>query len=73
DVSVPSLVIENSADDACTPSHAARIVAGFKRITPEFHRIQGATHYYMGQSDKLAEAVAHIRGWLSRTGLIADH
>ena len=29
DITVPALVVENLADDACTPSHAARIKAGF--------------------------------------------
>ena len=29
-VSVPALVIENGADDACTPSHTRRIVDGFR-------------------------------------------
>lgn len=72
DISVPALVIENTADDACTPSHATRIAAGFKKVTPEFHRVVGATHYYMGQNDKLAEAIGLVRGWLERTGLLVE-
>jgi pimeloyl-ACP methyl ester carboxylesterase len=66
DVTKPVLVIENSADDACTPSHAARIVAGFKQVTPEFHRIQGATHYYLGQTDKLMQSVGLVMAWMAR-------
>jgi pimeloyl-ACP methyl ester carboxylesterase len=69
-VRVPALVVENSADDACTPSHAARILAGFTHVTPEFRRIEGATHYYLGQRDKLAEAVACVTDWMSRQGLL---
>jgi pimeloyl-ACP methyl ester carboxylesterase len=67
-ISVPALVIENSADDACTPSHAARIVAGFQNVKPQFHRIEGATHYYLGQRDKLAEAVGLVCNWLKNQG-----
>lgn len=67
-VSVPALIVENSADDACTPSHAARIRAGFTRTTPDSHRIEGANHYYLGQKDKLAEAVATVQTWLAKQG-----
>lgn len=70
DVSVPALVIENFADDACTPSHAARILAGFTQVTPEFHRIMGATHYYLGQANKLAEATRLVIDWLGRNGFL---
>ena len=68
DISVPALVIENMADDACTPSHAARIVAGFTHVKPDFHQIDGATHYYLGQPDKVAQAVAIVRNWMGQCG-----
>lgn len=71
DITVPALVVENSADDACTPSHAARILAGIGHDDKEFHRIDGATHYYIGQPDKLAEAVSLVSGWLQRKNLLA--
>jgi pimeloyl-ACP methyl ester carboxylesterase len=64
DITVPALVIENMADDACTPSHAARIKAGFTQVTPSFHQIDGASHYYMGQPDYAAIAVGHVIDWL---------
>jgi pimeloyl-ACP methyl ester carboxylesterase len=70
-IAVPALVVENTADDACTPSHAARIRAGFKAVTPEFHRIEGATHYYFGQPDKLAEAAGIVMDWMARHGFRA--
>jgi pimeloyl-ACP methyl ester carboxylesterase len=70
-ITVPALVVENTADDACTPSHAARIVAGFTKTTPEFHQIRGATHYYLQQNDKLAEAARLVIGWLARQGMLA--
>lgn len=71
DISVPVLVIQNSADDACTPSHAARLFVGVKHADKEFHEVKGATHYYIGQPDKMAESVAIVSGWLSKKGLLA--
>ena len=71
DISVPVLVVENTADDGCTPSHAARLFNGVQHDDKEFHRIEGATHYYIGQPDKAAEAVKVIVDWLQRKGLLA--
>jgi pimeloyl-ACP methyl ester carboxylesterase len=68
DISVPALVVENMADDACTPSHAARIRAGFTQVTPDFHQIDGATHYYLGQPDKVATAVGIVKSWMAQHG-----
>ncbi len=70
DISKPVLVIENGADDGCTPSHAARLFKGVKHDDKEFHRIEGATHYYIGQPDKAAEAVGVIGNWLRQKGLL---
>jgi pimeloyl-ACP methyl ester carboxylesterase len=71
DVTVPALVVENSADDACTPSHAARIRAGFTQVAPAFHRIEGATHYYLGQTEALKAALKVVLGWMSAHGFLA--
>jgi pimeloyl-ACP methyl ester carboxylesterase len=70
DITVPALVIENMADDACTPSHAARIRAGFQRVTPAYHRIDGAGHYYAGQPEKVAEAVQLITSWMGENDFL---
>jgi alpha-beta hydrolase superfamily lysophospholipase len=70
DVTVPVLVIQNSADDGCAPSHAARLFAGVQHDDKEFHEVKGATHYYIGQPDKMAEAVAIVKNWLERKGLL---
>ena len=69
-ITVPALILENSADDACTPSHAARIKAGFTRVTPAFRRVEGANHYYLGQRAQLAEAVTVIQEWLTKQGFL---
>jgi alpha-beta hydrolase superfamily lysophospholipase len=67
-VSVPAMVVENSADDACTPSQTQRIYASLGTADKELHRIEGATHYYLGQPDRLAEATRVCSDWLARKG-----
>ena len=67
-ISVPALVVGNSADDACTPSHTERLFAAVAQVGPEMHIVQGAAHYYAGQPDKLAEAVGEVTSWLARNG-----
>jgi alpha-beta hydrolase superfamily lysophospholipase len=69
-ITVPALVVENSADDACTPSHAQRIWEGLTNTDRERATIQGATHYYLGQPDKMAEAVGVVGDWLRRKGFV---
>ncbi|GAB2826161.1 alpha/beta fold hydrolase [Actinocorallia aurea] len=70
DVTVPVLVIGNSADDACTPSHTRRLFDGFTQADKTFHEVPGATHYYLGpdQRPQLREAVSVIGRWLSERG-----
>ncbi len=65
-IECPMLVIENSADDACTPSHAARLMAAASACEIEHHVIQGANHYYFGQPELCAEAAAKVKDWLAR-------
>jgi pimeloyl-ACP methyl ester carboxylesterase len=67
-ISVPVLVIGNSADDACTPSHTERLYACVAQVERELHIVQGATHYYAFQPDKLAEAAGVVKDWLVRRG-----
>ena len=65
-IECPMLVIENSADDACTPSHAARLMAAASACDIEHHVIQSANHYYFGQPELCAEAAAKVKDWLVR-------
>lgn len=67
-ISVPVLLIENSADDGCLPHHNRRFLAALKSET-EHRVIEGANHYYFGQPDQAAEAVGVIKAWLARRGL----
>ncbi|MFY0400883.1 alpha/beta hydrolase family protein [Brevundimonas naejangsanensis] len=66
-ISVPMLVIENSADDACTPSHAARLMAAAVNAPQTHAVIKGANHYYSGQPDKAAEGAAVFVEWIKTT------
>ncbi len=70
DITVPVLVIGNTADDACTPSHTRRLFEAVGHDDKELHEIAGATHYYAGpdQADKLAQAVGVVTDWLARHG-----
>lgn len=69
-VSVPMLVVENSADDACTPGHAAQLMAA-ATATPALahHVVAGANHYYFGQPEHASEAARIVRNWLVERGL----
>ena len=68
-ISVPALVIGNTADDACTPSHTHRLFEAFRHSNKTLKEVKGANHYYFGQNDKLAEAVGYCRDWLSQQNL----
>lgn len=63
-VTVPMLVIEHGADDACTPSHAARLMAAANKAPQQHHVIAGAEHYLIGQPDKTKEGVQLFADWL---------
>ena len=62
------LVVNNTADDACTPSHAQRLYDGVRHDDKELHQIQGATHYYQGQPEQATQAVGVVKDWLLRKG-----
>ena len=68
-ISVPALVIGNSADDACTPSHTHRLFDAFEHSNKTLKEVKGANHYYFGQNDKLAEAVGYCHAWLDQQKL----
>ena len=74
DVAVPTLVIGNLADDACTPSHTRRLFEALGNPDKEMHEIPGANHYYAGpdQRETLKQAVGIITDWLGRHGFSGD-
>ena len=65
-ISVPVLVVQNSADDGCTPSHTRRIFEGVRHSDKELYLVSGANHYYMGQPDKANDAVGAVLDWMRR-------
>jgi pimeloyl-ACP methyl ester carboxylesterase len=67
-ISCPALVINNTADLACTPSHAQRLYEAIGHDDKEIHQIQGADHYYISAPEKAGEAVELIKGWNARKG-----
>lgn len=70
-VSVPVLVVGNSADDACTPSHTQRLFDSVTHDRKQLHVVQGATHYYTGPDGRAhqAEAVQTVTDFVAGLGL----
>lgn len=68
-VSVPLLVVENTADDAVPVAHPRCVFEAATMADRSFARIEGATHYYKDQPDHQAEAVRVIRTWLAERDL----
>ncbi len=63
-VTKPVLVINNTADDACAPSHAQRLFAAVSHDRKAYSDIKGATHYYHDQPELGAQAATIVRNWL---------
>lgn len=66
-ITVPTLVVGNTADDACTPSHTHRIYDAIGHDRKRLHEVQGATHYYTGENGRehMAEAIATVGDFLT--------
>jgi hypothetical protein len=71
-IRVPFLAIENSADDAAPQPHTGMIHRAAASTDKTFHVIKGATHYYAGQPEQLAEAIILQRRWLVARRLLED-
>ena len=69
-VTTPVLVVGNSADDACTPSHTQALFDSVAHDNKEIHEIKGATHYYLGQPDLAAKSAALACDWMQRQSLM---
>ncbi|MFZ5601132.1 MAG: alpha/beta hydrolase, partial [Pseudomonadota bacterium] len=70
-ISVPTLVIGNTADDACTPSHTHRLFEAVAVKDKELYEVKGANHYYFGQPKEMEEAVSQCAQWLTKKGFAA--
>lgn len=69
-ITIPALVVGNTADDACTPSHTHRLFNAIGHDRKKLAEVKGANHYYFGQPDKLAIAVETCTAWLGEQGFI---
>ncbi|MGB0618734.1 MAG: alpha/beta hydrolase [Myxococcota bacterium] len=67
-ISCPVLAINNTADLACTPSHAQRLFDAVSHDDKELHHVKGADHYYMQKPELIPEAVGLIQDWMARKG-----
>jgi len=63
-ISCPVLVVNNTADLACMPSHAQRLFDAVASKDKAIVQIQGADHYYAERRDLLPTAAAEVGGWL---------
>jgi cephalosporin-C deacetylase-like acetyl esterase len=72
-ITVPTLVVVNSADDACPAVHQHDFYAALATPDKQWHEIVGANHYFSGgghQREHLDDAANTIRGWAERYSLL---
>ena len=69
-IACPALVINNTADLACTPSHAQRLFDALGSKDKSIVHIEQADHYYVERKDLLPKAVAAVGGWLDDRGFV---
>jgi len=67
-MSCPVLVINNTADLACTPSHAQRLFDAVASQDKTLVHIEGADHYYVDRRDLLPKACRAVITWLEARG-----
>jgi pimeloyl-ACP methyl ester carboxylesterase len=72
-ITVPTLVIANSKDNACPVRHSQDLFAGLAAREKQMYTIPGANHYFSGPSgrDHLDQAVSHVDSWLETLGFAA--
>lgn len=67
---IPVLQVVNTADDAVPAPHNVRIRDALATPNKEYIEIRGATHYYSGQPQLLAECIRIVIDWSRRNGLL---
>ena len=63
-VTVPTLVVENGADNGCPRPHMEEMFASCASEDKKYVCICNAFHYFQGQKDKLEEAACTVVDWL---------
>jgi alpha-beta hydrolase superfamily lysophospholipase len=71
-ISVPYLIVENSADNACPVTHTRDLYQAVPHSDKELVTINGANHYYIGQKEKLGEAIGITLDWMLRKKLVEE-
>ena len=66
----PILLIENTADEAVPATHNPAIYEALATPDKEYVRLEGATHYYLGQPELLARCIHSVIDWSQRKGLL---
>lgn len=69
-VTKPVLVLANGHDHLVPKSHPDQMFAAITHDKKEYHVIEGATHYYFGQTDLMASAVVKIAKFLVKHDLL---
>lgn len=69
-ITVPLLVVQNSADEAAPASDSTAIHEAAGSNDKTFHVIKGATHYYQGQPELLRQGVRVLIDWLGARSLL---
>ncbi|MDX2235318.1 MAG: hypothetical protein NW200_12540 [Hyphomonadaceae bacterium] len=67
-VTCPALVVNNTADLACTPSHAQRLFDALASPDKTLVHIKDADHYYVERRDLLPQATRAVGDWLAARG-----
>jgi pimeloyl-ACP methyl ester carboxylesterase len=67
-VEVPVLVINNTADLACTPSHARRLFDAVSHARKSYVDIKDADHYYIERPELVPQAVAAVAQFKAQYG-----
>jgi len=67
-IAAPLLVVENTADDAVPQPHARAVFDAATSADKRFVTIEGATHYYAGQPDKLEQVTQISTDWIREHG-----
>lgn len=71
-ITVPSLIVTASADDACPPSHTTAMFQALAAADKQQVTIQGANHYFSGPDARahLDEAARAMTNWLDERGFV---
>ena len=67
---ISCVVIENGADNGCPATHPREVFNACASNDKTYKRIDGARHYYDGQTDKLLESIQFLLQWLRERELI---